>query len=301
MNCSKHHEREAKGMCVRCNRLICEECAVKINNKYYCKECVSEMYSTDNKDENTHNNNRNNIDSTNDINFNNSSNDVNYTNESNLNNKSSDINEINNGSTNKEQLDLEKINSYTNVSDNLNNNSNNNSNNNLNNNLNNKLNSNSNENLYINYKTQEYKDSSVRTDRRYKEVNYVLAIIAIALLIPKVVLAIGGFPDCFENMYLSIRYDDGVRALFFFINSLLILLEPLIIIALAALSFKNFMKLKKIIRIIAPIVVVAVFTLLIFITGNIALRFIYISPFISMLSYIIPVALIVIGICLEKE
>ena len=297
MNCSKHHEREAKGMCVRCNRLICEECAVKINNKYYCKECVSEMYSTDNKDENTHNNNRNNIDSTNDINFNNSSNDVNYTNESNLNNKSNDINEINNGSTNKEQLDLEKINSYTNVSDNLNNNSNNNSNN----NLNNKLNSNSNENLYINYKTQEYKDSSVRTDRRYKEVNYVLAIIAIALLIPKVVLAIGGFPDCFENMYLSIRYDDGVRALFFFINSLLILLEPLIIIALAALSFKNFMKLKKIIRIIAPIVVVAVFTLLIFITGNIALRFIYISPFISMLSYIIPVALIVIGICLEKE
>ena len=297
MNCSKHHEREAKGMCVRCNRLICEECAVKINNKYYCKECVSEMYSTDNKDENTHNNNRNNIDSTNDINFNNSSNDVNYTNESNLNNKSNDINEINNGSTNKEQLDLEKINSYTNVSDNLNNNSNNN----LNNNLNNKLNSNSNENLYINYKTQEYKDSSVRTDRRYKEVNYVLAIIAIALLIPKVVLAIGGFPDCFENMYLSIRYDDGVRALFFFINSLLILLEPLIIIALAALSFKNFMKLKKIIRIIAPIVVVAVFTLLIFITGNIALRFIYISPFISMLSYIIPVALIVIGICLEKE
>ncbi|WP_196001644.1 B-box zinc finger protein [Clostridium sp. 1001271B_151109_B4] len=293
MNCSKHHEREAKGMCVRCNRLICEECAVKINNKYYCKECVSEMYSTDNKDENTHNNNRNNIDSTNDINFNNSSNDVNYTNESNLNNKSSDINEINNGSTNKEQLDLEKINSYTNVSDNLNNNSNN--------NLNNKLNSNSNENLYINYQTQEYKDSSVRTDRRYKEVNYVLAIIAIALLIPKVVLAIGGFPDCFENMYLSIRYDDGVRALFFFINSLLILLEPLIIIALAALSFKNFMKLKKIIRIIAPIVVVAVFTLLIFITGNIALRFIYISPFISMLSYIIPVALIVIGICLEKE
>ena len=44
MNCSKHHDREAKGMCVRCNRLICEECAVKINNKYYCKECVSEMY-----------------------------------------------------------------------------------------------------------------------------------------------------------------------------------------------------------------------------------------------------------------
>lgn len=303
MNCSKHHEREAKGMCVRCNRLICEECAVKINNKYYCKECVSEMYSTDNKDENTHNNNTNNIDSTNDVNFNKSSNDVNYTNDSNLNNESNlnnnnnDINEINNGSTNKEQLDLEKINPYTNVSDNLNSNSNNNSNDNLNNNLNN----NSNENPYENYQTQAYKASSVRTDGRYKEVNYVLAIIAIALLIPKVVLAIGGFPDCFENMYLSIRYDDGFRALFFLINSLLILLEPLIIIALAALSFKNFMKLKKIIRIIAPIVVVAVFTLLIFITGNIALRFIYISPFISMLSYIIPVALIVIGNCLDKE
>ena len=61
MNCSKHHDREAKGMCVRCNRLICEECAVKINNKYYCKECVSEMYSTDNENDNTYNNNSNNM------------------------------------------------------------------------------------------------------------------------------------------------------------------------------------------------------------------------------------------------
>ena len=32
-------------MCVKCHKLICEECAVKINNKYYCKECISEMYS----------------------------------------------------------------------------------------------------------------------------------------------------------------------------------------------------------------------------------------------------------------
>ena len=44
MNCSNHGEREAVGMCVRCHKLICEECKVKINNKYYCKECVSEMY-----------------------------------------------------------------------------------------------------------------------------------------------------------------------------------------------------------------------------------------------------------------
>ena len=45
MNCSNHMDREPIGMCVRCNKLICKECAVKINNKYYCKECVSEMYS----------------------------------------------------------------------------------------------------------------------------------------------------------------------------------------------------------------------------------------------------------------
>ena len=258
MNCSKHHDREAKGMCVRCNRLICEECAVKINNKYYCKERVSEMYSTDNENDNTYNNNSNN-----------------------------NINEINNPNNNQEQLDLGKVNSYTNVnvSDSLYRNSNN----------------NSQENLYSNYQTNQYGNTGVKIDRKYKEASYVLSIIAIALLIPKVVLAIGGFADCFENMYLSIRYDEGVRALFFFINSLLTLIEPLIIIALAALSFKNFMKLKKVVRIIAPIAVVAIFTLLIFITGNIALRFIYISPFISMLSYIIPVALIVIANCLDKE
>lgn len=269
MNCSKHHDREAKGMCVRCNRLICEECAVKINNKYYCKECVSEMYSTDNENDNTYNNNSNNM---------------NYTNDSNLGNN---INEINNPNNNQEQLDLGKVNSYTNVnvSDSLYRNSNN----------------NSQENLYSNYQTNQYGNTGVKIDRKYKEASYVLSIIAIALLTPKVVLAIGGFADCFENMYLSIRYDEGVRALFFFINSLLTLIEPLIIIALAALSFKNFMKLKKVVRIIAPIAVVAIFTLLIFITGNIALRFIYISPFISMLSYIIPVALIVIANCLDKE
>ena len=45
MNCLKHENREAIAMCVKCHKLICEECAVKINNKYYCKECISEMYS----------------------------------------------------------------------------------------------------------------------------------------------------------------------------------------------------------------------------------------------------------------
>ena len=45
MNCSNHQEREAIGMCIGCSKLICEECAVKINNKYYCKNCVSDMYS----------------------------------------------------------------------------------------------------------------------------------------------------------------------------------------------------------------------------------------------------------------
>ena len=34
MNCLKHENREAIAMCVKCHKLICEECAVKINNKY---------------------------------------------------------------------------------------------------------------------------------------------------------------------------------------------------------------------------------------------------------------------------
>ena len=45
MNCLKHENREAIAMCVKCHKIICEECEVKINNKYYCKECISEMYS----------------------------------------------------------------------------------------------------------------------------------------------------------------------------------------------------------------------------------------------------------------
>lgn len=55
MNCSNHKDREAVGMCVRCHKLICEECKVKINNKYYCKDCVSEMYSYNNINENYRN------------------------------------------------------------------------------------------------------------------------------------------------------------------------------------------------------------------------------------------------------
>ena len=230
MNCLKHENREAIAMCVKCHKLICEECAVKINNKYYCKECISEMYS----------------------------------------NKKNEI-------YNKNEV----IDDFQHLNDN------------------------DESNLFLNtnvdFQSNINKNVSNKSFIRYKGIGSILGVIAIVILIPRVISAFNEFGNCFENMYLSIRYDEGVRALFFFINSLLTLIEPLIIIALAALSFKNFMKLKKVVRIIAPIAVVAIFTLLIFITGNIALRFIYISPFISMLSYIIPVALIVIANCLDKE
>ena len=230
MNCLKHENREAIAMCVKCHKLICEECAVKINNKYYCKECISEMYS--NKENEIYNKN-------------------------------------------------EVIDDFQHLNDN------------------------DESNLFLNtnvdFQSNINKNVSNKSFIRYKGIGSILGVIAIVILIPRVISAFNEFGNCFENMYLSIRYDEGVRALFFFINSLLTLIEPLIIIALAALSFKNFMKLKKVVRIIAPIAVVAIFTLLIFITGNIALRFIYISPFISMLSYIIPVALIVIANCLDKE
>lgn len=102
-------------------------------------------------------------------------------------------------------------------------------------------------------------------------------------------------------MYISFRYDSGVRAFLFLINSILILAQPLILIALSALLFSDFIKFKKTIRIITPIIIVSVFTLLIFIIGSIAIRFIDFIPFIDLIYYIIPVILIIIGNCINEK
>ena len=227
MNCSKHGEREAVGMCVRCHKLICEECKVKINNKYYCKECVSEMYS-DNNSNNNYNSRNNNY---------------------------------NNGST---------INSD---------------------------------------KVKEYADKAVNAtveatnniSQNKKIINYVLGIIAIVLLIPKLTNNISNIPYFFDELVFSARYYGVFRTLFYIIEFILGFIEPIIIIALAVLLFNNFMKLKREIRIIAPIVIVVAFTLIRFVSVNISSSYFGFYIITNMFSYFIPVILIVVGSYLDRE
>lgn len=193
MNCSNHEDREAVGMCVRCHKLICEECKVKINNKYYCKDCVSEMYSYNNKS------------------------------------------------------NMRKINENT------------------------------------------------------KTLNYVLGIIAIVLLTFKVTNTIFNIPYFIEEVAFSARYYGIFRTIFYIIEFGLAFIELIIIIALASLLFNNFMRLKRKIKIISPIAVVLVFTLIRFICSSIAVSYLGFHIIGSMFSYVIPVTLIVVGNYLDKE
>ena len=167
------------------------------------------------------------------------------------------------------------------------------------------LNDNDESNLFLNtnidFQSNINKNVSNKSFIRYKGIGSILGVIAIVILIPRVISAFNEFGNCFENMYLSFRYDSGVRAFLFLINSILILAQPLILIALSALLFSDFIKFKKTIRIIAPIIIVSVFTLLIFIIGSIAIRFIDFIPFIDLIYYIIPVILIIIGNCINEK
>lgn len=45
ISCQKHPDREAAGMCVTCGKPFCQECLVELNNKYFCKSCLSEKLS----------------------------------------------------------------------------------------------------------------------------------------------------------------------------------------------------------------------------------------------------------------
>ena len=205
MNCSNHGEREAVGMCVRCHKLICEECKVKINNKYYCKECVSEMYSDNNSN-----------------------------------------NKYNNGST----INSDKFKEYADKAANA---------------------------------AFEVTD---KISQNKKIANYVLGIIAIILLVPKVINNISSIPYFFEELIFSSRYYGLFSTMFYIIEFALSFIEPIIIIALASLLFNNFMKLKKQIRIIAPIVISS--------------SYYGFNIIISMFSYFVPVILIVIGSYLDN-
>lgn len=51
MKCYKHEDREAEGRCVRCGKILCEDCIVKVDNRVFCKECVSDMLSKRNNEE----------------------------------------------------------------------------------------------------------------------------------------------------------------------------------------------------------------------------------------------------------
>ena len=234
MNCSNHMDREPIGMCVRCNKLICKECAVKINNKYYCKECVSEMYSD--------NNSRNNI-------------------------------------------NTERVREYADKAVNVT-----------------KDVTNEALNLVKDFsESEEFKSTVNKAKANNKEVNYVLAIIAILLLSPKLVSSIANLPHLFEELLFSFRYYGILRSIFYLINIVATFIQPLVIIALASLLFNNFMKLKKNIRMIAPVIIVAVFIMIRFISANIAFTYFSFHIIGEIFSYIIPVGLIVIGSYLDKE
>ena len=234
MNCSNHMDREPIGMCVRCNKLICKECAVKINNKYYCKECVSEMYSD--------NSSRNNI-------------------------------------------NTERVREYADKAVNVT-----------------KDVTNEALNLVKDFsESEEFKSTVNKAKANHKEVNYILAIIAILLLSPKLVSSISNLPYLFEDLFFSFRYYGVLRSIFYLINIVATFIQPLVIIALASLLFNNFMKLKKNIRMIAPVVIVAVFIIIRFISAKIAFTYFSFHIIGEIFSYIIPVGLIVIGSYLDKE
>ncbi|WP_297712671.1 B-box zinc finger protein [Clostridium sp.] len=240
MNCSNHEEREAVGMCVRCHKLICEECKVKINNKYYCKECVSEMYS----DNNSNNN-------------------------------------YNNGST----INSDKVKEYADKAVNATVEA-----------TNNTL------NLVKDFsKSEDFNEVKDKISQNKKIANYVLGIIAIILLVPKVINNISSIPYFFEELIFSARYYGIFSTMFYIIEFVLSFIEPIIIIALASLLFNNFINLKRQIRIIAPIVVVIAFTLIRFVSASISSSYYGFNIIISMFSYFVPVILIVVGSYLDKE
>lgn len=239
MNCSKHSDREAVGMCVRCHHLICEECKVKINNKYYCKECVSEIYS----DNGTNN------------------------------------------SDNRSNINTEKVKEYADKAVNATVDA-----------TNDAL------NLVKDFSdSEEFKDTINKAREHKKTINYVLGIIAIVLLIPKVVESFNSMPYFIDELVFSFRYYGLFRGIFYLINIIAGVIEPLVIIALAVSLFNNFMRLKRNIRMLAPVIIVAAFTLIRFVSANIAFSYFNFHVIWNMFSYFIPVILIVIGSYLDKE
>ena len=108
-------------------------------------------------------------------------------------------------------------------------------------------------------------------------------------------------PYFIDELVFSFRYYGLFRGIFYLINIIAGVIEPLVIIALAVSLFNNFMKLKRNIRMLAPVIIVAVFTLIRFVSANIAFSYFNFHVIWNMFSYFIPVILIVIGSYLDKE
>jgi len=44
MYCIKHDSESAKGACIYCGKLFCEDCLVEVDGKFYCKEHVKLLF-----------------------------------------------------------------------------------------------------------------------------------------------------------------------------------------------------------------------------------------------------------------
>ena len=49
MNCYKHLDVSAAGMCIECGKPFCTECITEVNGKYHCKDCIEEKISSQEK------------------------------------------------------------------------------------------------------------------------------------------------------------------------------------------------------------------------------------------------------------
>lgn len=52
MNCTKHPDREASGICVHCGKFFCNDCLVEVDGKNYCRTCLSEVFAEMKEDKN---------------------------------------------------------------------------------------------------------------------------------------------------------------------------------------------------------------------------------------------------------
>ena len=45
MKCAYHPDIDAAGVCVRCGRMLCKDCAMVLANKVYCQPCADQVFT----------------------------------------------------------------------------------------------------------------------------------------------------------------------------------------------------------------------------------------------------------------